>query len=343
MINKVLLDYVRSENERGIKKETIHDMLVESGWELGDITSAMQEVFGPKPIMAPHAPMPSSPMPSSPLSNMSNSPMSTSPSGSPMSGARTPTNLPTGNNQSLGNNMPIGNRIPIGNSPTLNSPSLNSPAKNPMEMNSNIGSPMSQAKTIPTMPDMSHVPDVEIIKPTNYMGQSNLGQNNINPTNVPPLQTQTMKPEMPRPEPMQTVAKPQVGNLQTSNILGAIKNYGQTNQSGLNKPFVPTSPAPTRPININPTNIVPGEMKPSSASMPAMEPMHSVSPIPQMTNLGHKMPASTHMPEKKHYGKIGLTIILSMLILLTGVGIYAYYNGYFTLSTITDFFAGLLK
>lgn len=291
MANKVLVDYIRSEKERGIEKDITHAMLVESGWSLSDISSAEQEVFGPK-ISAPQNPTPTMAQKPSPMMNQN-----------PMASQSTMPN----------------NRPPVINQPYVSKP-INQTGINSIDINPTKTEPVS-TKPINTIPI------------------------NSAPTNLP------------------ISNKPASASINPSPIIGAIKNYGQGSMGannvdfGINKnptseprpeiknPVTPEYHAPTPIItkNINPTNISPEENRAPSASMPSMNPAHSISPTPQMTNLGHKALSSNHMGGGKHYGKIGLTIILIMLILLTGVGIYAYYYGYFDLSSIAGLTSGLFK
>lgn len=56
MVNKVLLNYIQKEFERGVDKEDIHQMLVESGWEENDIKEGENSVYG-----TPQTPIPPSP------------------------------------------------------------------------------------------------------------------------------------------------------------------------------------------------------------------------------------------------------------------------------------------
>ncbi len=107
------------------------------------------------------------------------------------------------------------------------------------------------------------------------------------------------------PAPVRPIEKIQPVNIQPTNILGAIKTYGQTtsqpslNQSGLNQTKLDL------PDITEPTNIVPQKIT-------------GVQPIPILQVQPHKS-----------YAKIGLTIIVVMLVLLLGVAAYAYYSGYF--------------
>lgn len=65
MVNKVLIDYIHSEFERGIPKETIRQMLIESGWQIADIDAGETIVYtSPNPL--PTNPV-SSVAPSQPL------------------------------------------------------------------------------------------------------------------------------------------------------------------------------------------------------------------------------------------------------------------------------------
>ena len=53
MVNKVLIDYIHSEFERGIPKETIRQMLIESGWQIADIDAGEAIVYSsPSPLPA---------------------------------------------------------------------------------------------------------------------------------------------------------------------------------------------------------------------------------------------------------------------------------------------------
>ncbi|MBP7831486.1 MAG: hypothetical protein KA028_00500 [Candidatus Pacebacteria bacterium] len=57
MVNKVILDYIHSEFNRGVPKETIRQMLIESGWQLADVDEAERIAYAtPAAVPQPAAP-----------------------------------------------------------------------------------------------------------------------------------------------------------------------------------------------------------------------------------------------------------------------------------------------
>ncbi len=60
MVNKDLIDYIRSESNRGVSKAVIRDMLIKSGWQVADVDEGESIVFAtpvvppaPQPIVQP--------------------------------------------------------------------------------------------------------------------------------------------------------------------------------------------------------------------------------------------------------------------------------------------------
>lgn len=61
MVNKDLIDYIRSESSRGIARDTTRDMLTKSGWQIADIEEAERIVFA-TPTASPQTPQATTPI-----------------------------------------------------------------------------------------------------------------------------------------------------------------------------------------------------------------------------------------------------------------------------------------